>query len=337
MANAIVLESLLELDEATLVEPGWLWGNILERQTLSVVHTGPKRGKSMFTMNLGLALAAGFPSFLDFGVAGPARVVIFQREVHRFGIRVRMQKMVEHAPFPLDRHDTLARIQHNVSRATRLHDMKTFRDFRLLLQDIRPDLVVLDPLAHVLVEDENDNAAVGRALERVEELRDDPGCAVMVVHHNRKENDITRGVDPTQNARGADRIIADADTIISLVRGRKDPRGPVSRFVVTARNSEGVEPFSAVFNKSTCWWERTFEKGDTMRIGEWVAAAGGMTKHALVETIEREWKLNDPTHHRSAQNYIAKAVEAGVLQEHRGVYVRGAGDGETKEEPERKL
>lgn len=180
-----------------------------------------------------------------------------------------------------------------------------------MLNDIQPDYVILDPLAHVLVQDENDNAAVGRALERIADLRDDPKCGIMVVHHNRKESEANKGVEPSQNARGADRIIADADTIISLVRGRKDPRGPVARFHVTARNSEGVEPFSALFNKRTAWWERTAERGDIDEVAQMVGQ--GVIRADLIAAIEARWGLHDPRHHRAASDYITRAVAAKTI------------------------
>ncbi len=192
MSSAIILESFLELSEAKIEAPGFLWGDIVQRQSFTVIHTGAKRAKSFWTMNLAVALAAGHPSFLDLGVFGPARTVLFQREVHRYGMQERLLKMVLHAPPPGVDARAMANIAHNVSRAHRLHDLKTFRDFHNLMRDVRPDLVVLDPLAHVLVENENDNAMVGHALERIAALRDDPGCAVIVVHHNRKENEATR-------------------------------------------------------------------------------------------------------------------------------------------------
>jgi hypothetical protein len=316
LANAIVLETFADLRTANIPPPGFLWGNIFARQTYTLVHAATKRAKSWVTLNFSVALACGLPTFLDIPVYGPGRSIIWQAEINRYNVQERLLMMIANMPGEAEvTAEMLARVKHNFSQAKRLSDIKTFTDFRKLVADERPDAVWLDPLAHTVTADENDNAAMGVGLERVMSLRQ-LGCMVGVVHHNRKESDTTRGVDPMQNSRGADRITADADMVVSMSRGRKHPLGPLSKFHFTSRNSKGVEPFSAVFNTSTGWWERAYERGDSELIGGWCAAAAGgtLTFVELEGKMREAWGIWDEKHHRAAFRALDKACEVGVLQ-----------------------
>lgn len=292
---------------------GSLWGDgIIPKRGMFVIHTGAKRGKSMLTVNISIALAAGAPTFLDIPLYGPGSSVIFQREVTRAEMNSRTRKMLVNAPFTINP-EVLRRVFHNKGRALRLSDPTVFNELRAYLRDVRPALVWLDPFAHVGTENENDNAEVGKVLERLAVLRDDPGCALGIVHHDRKTSEATRGVPPSQNARGADRLIADADAVISLTQAGKHPRGPASRFHVISRYGPSPEPFSAVFNGQTFWWERTVEKGEVMQLAAWVKEAGGeLGTRALLERVNTQWNLKDPQNRRSGE-YVNKAVAAGVL------------------------
>ncbi len=310
---ALVFETLLDLvNDETENDPGWLWGEIIQRKSLVVVHTGPKRGKSMWTQNLAVALACGWESFLDIPIpeaARGSRTVIFQKEVNRYSMKHRTLQMVKNGDLPKE---ALERIVHNKSRAVMISHPSVFEAFHGYIKKVQPDLVIFDPLSGVLTDDENDNAAVGRSLALLLAIREDPGCAMIVVHHDRKGSEATRHASPEQSARGADRIIADSDGVLSLKRHGKNILGPQSQFNHLSRNSAGVAPFVAVFNKETFWWERVYEKGDSSLV---LSLLDGrqMTRAALRTKIEGLWGLHDPTHHRAAQRYIDAAIEAKML------------------------
>lgn len=265
----------------------------------------------MLTLNLAIAGALGHDSFLDFPVHGPFRTVVFQKEIDRFGVWERARGM--YATLGCER--TWGRILHNKSRAVRLSDPATFASFLAYLRATKPDLVILDPFAHVVTAHENDNAEVGVIMDRLGQLRDDPGCALLVVHHNRKSSEATKSAAPNEDARGADRLAADSDTILSLRSAARNTLGPASRFYVLQRHGISPEPFTAVFNQRTLWWERICERADVVKVANLVGKVAGDVKSRdeLIEVIEADMNLIDPTHHRSAKRHIKKAIEAGLL------------------------
>lgn len=305
---------MLALHDENPTPEGSIWGEgIIPKRGMFVIHTGAKRAKSMFTLNMALALAAGWGEFLDIPLYGPLRTVIFQREVSRAEMNSRLSKMIHNAPHPVPP-DALRSVFHNKSRALRLSDPLVFNELRRYLKDVGAEMVWLDPFAHVVTENENDNAEVGKVLERLAVLRDDPGCALGIVHHDRKTSEATRGVPPSQNARGADRLIADADAVVSLTMAGKHKLGPASRFHVISRYGPSPEPFAAVFNTRTFWWERIAQKGDLLEMAKWVREAGGrIGTRDLLGMVNEHWSLKDPQNRRSGE-YVNLAVESGVLR-----------------------
>lgn len=313
MKKNLEFEPLWELVKENPEEEGSLWGDgIIPVRGMVVLHTGSKRGKSMLTHNVALAGAAGWSEFLDLPLRSPFRTAIFQREVSRAGMNQRTGRMVQEAPAPLL--DALKDVFHNKSRALRLSDPVVFNELQAYLRELKAHLVILDPFAHICTENENDNAEVGKVLERIAVLRDDPGCAVWIVHHDRKTSEATRGAPPSQNARGADRLIADADSVISLVPAGKHPSGPASRFHVISRYGPSLEPFAAVFNQRTFWWERIAERGEISVLATWCREqGGGLPEAVMFKLINEHWNLKD-NQHRAAKRYLKKAVDTGVLK-----------------------
>lgn len=305
--------SVSQLFEDPPNEEPSLWGEgLLPERSLTVLHSASKQGKSIFTCNLALLGAMPKPpSFLGFPINRHFRTVIHQKEVHQYGMYVRFKRMVEH--YPGYNREWLSNVKINDCRAERLSDLTVFRELLSFLRDERPDLLVLDPLSHLLTGEENDNALVGQVLERLETLRDDPGCAVLLVHHDRKSGKdvMFTGGSPQDAARGAGRIIADSDSVLSLSPRKRQRRGPVSQFGNLGRYGSSVEKFMLLMDESTFWFERLPEKGNLEELSSWVSGNGGaMSEAELFKRMEVEWGVTD---RRTHLKYAKQAVADGYL------------------------
>lgn len=296
---------------------GSLWGEaLLPKRGLTLFHSSSKMGKSMLSVNLALAGARGLTSFLGQPLNGPFTTLILQSEIHLRGVYDRVDTMVKAmATHEGITEEHLSRVYINLERASRLSEDATFLEFQELLRTIKPDFLILDPLAHVLTSSENDNAIVGAMLERLGLLRDDPGCAIMLIHHDSKPTEGTSMRAPRQRARGADRLNADPDCILSLEPGARLATGPSGKLHVASRYGKSVAPFSIRLNEETLWFEQHVERGDPAAIAIWVAQfpKGQCSEEELITKIETEWGLHDPRQHRTAHKYIDTALEFNFI------------------------
>jgi hypothetical protein len=297
---------------------GSLWGeSLLPKKGLTLLHSSSKMGKSMLSVNLALAGARGLPTFLGQPLHGPFTTLILQSEIHLRGVYDRVDTMVKYLMATQDgiTEEHLSRIYINLERTSRLSDDATFLEFQQLVRVLKPDFLILDPLAHVLTSSENDNAIVGAMLERLGLLRDDPGCAIMLIHHDSKPTEGTSMRSPRQRARGADRLNADPDCILSLEPGARLATGPSGKLHVASRYGKSVPPFSIRLNEENLWFEQHIERGDPAAIAIWVAQFPNAqcSELELIMKIEEEWGLHDPKQHRAAHKYIDTALEFNFI------------------------
>ena len=307
---------------------GSLWGeSMLPRRGLTLLHSGSKVGKSIASMNLAIAGARGDTAFLGHKIDGPFSTLILQSEIHLRGIYERLYAMLQSGSIT---HEQLGRIQINEERTSRLTDDATFLEFREEVRRYSPDLVVLDPLAHVLTTSENDNAIVGAALERLATLRDDPGCAILLIHHDAKVNEATAMRSPQQRARGADRLNADPDCILSLVPGPRLVSGPTGKLHIASRYGRSVPAFSIMLNEETLWFEQHVERGDPIQVVRWIREEGEPVEHQrLLAIINQGWGFKKDRQNRAAQRCIDRAEAEGFIveQEIEGVKYYGVKEG----------
>ena len=303
-------------------EVGSLWGEgLLPKKGLTMIHSASKQGKSMLTLNLALAGACGWPEFLGHKLVAPFTTLIFQGEIHQRGVFDRASKMLE----VLARANNIPpeitnRIVVNESRGHKLSNPLAFYEFQEFIRWMQPGAVFIDPFAHCLTEDENNNALVGRMLEKLEGLRDVAESAIVFVHHDSKGNESNNFRSPRQRSRGADRLNADPDAILSLVPCGQNPgQGPKSKVCIAGRYCPTVEPFTIMLNEKTFWFEQVFgERGDLKMLVKWVSEMTGGTgvmEMDLLKRISTEWGYEDGGRHREARKYVMRAVKKNLLIE----------------------
>jgi RecA-family ATPase len=94
-----------------------------------------------------------------------------------------------------------------------------------------PTLIVLDTLARCLEGDENQQEDMGRFVAGIDMLRKTYSCAILVVHHTRKDGEIERG---SSSFRGA------ADTM--LFASRPSKTGPITLSCTKQKDAEEFKP-----------------------------------------------------------------------------------------------
>jgi len=316
-SNPFAWLSVRELRAAPPPEVKFLWGSkddgLLQERSFMMLHSAEKQGKSMFLLNLAVAGARGDAEFLGIALRpGGFRTLILQCEVHMRAMYERFQTMLRHGDLTDEQAEN---IHINGYRAVTLTNPVLFYLFRRKIREFKPDLVGIDPLAHMLTEDENSNVAVGRGLAPLLKLRDDPGAAIAVVHHDSKVSDGNQGRPAHQRSRGANRLTADPDSIVSLTPTKRCG-GPTSKLSCKPRYGRELAPFRVRLNEDTFWFERysvEHEHGEALQVI--IRKAGGRLPEAsLIEAYEEMAGITDSQgRHRTASTRIQRAVGDGLI------------------------
>lgn len=181
----------------------------------------PKSNKSFIALNIIKALAQGTPLFGAYysegvpvlGVTKPCKVLYMEQEIGADGLRERLLGMshgeIENLPIFIKTRDTKLRLDSDEGQAA----------IRKELDEVKPDVLVLDPLAKFHVQDENSAQFMGAIMRVGDKFIEDYGCAIIYIHHTGKPSDDPekeRGRRGGNRLRGSSAVFADVDTFIEV-------------------------------------------------------------------------------------------------------------------------
>jgi len=177
------------------------------------------------------------------------------------------------------------------------------------LELVKPELVVVDPIAFFFQGSESDPVTVQNWLDIVNEWRESAGCAVILCHHDRQSlrfptksglSTLDAGMD---DARGSSRLPAWADFVAGMKR--KDEQSILR--VQKVRDQEDEQEFTFVLRDGKLVLT---ERSDT--IGEFVLNVVGPTEwwlSAVVNSVSTQMDVSGDTVRRT----INKLVSRGAL------------------------
>ena len=180
--KAFIRVSGRELIKMKLEREALIGDGILYRQDSSLILSAPaKTHKSWWVLNLATHLAAGI-DFLGWGIDQPRKVLYFALENGLFVTQGRLEVL-------WTSHDDLAKgidsltIDYMNSPLRLDHDIEAFERE---LDEVRPDVFILDTLRASHLAEENDAGQMVEVLQRIQTLAMCYGCAPIVIHHTRK-------------------------------------------------------------------------------------------------------------------------------------------------------
>lgn len=204
-----------QLKSLKIDEPNDIIKGLIRETSLSMLVGEEGCGKSIFAMNLALAIATGQDSFLGYKIMKHGKVLYLNNELPFGECLSRFKKMIH-----LDNLEKTSKIDDFIipDRIPDFSDYKIELDYKC--GQMKPILVILDCLYWAHNSNENDNSEMKNILRQLMHLRDTHHLAILVIHHTKKG---TKS-EPmhNDNIRGASVLAGASDSILQLKRSFKD-------------------------------------------------------------------------------------------------------------------
>lgn len=209
--------SILQVADIAPRAPGqdWLIDKLWARAAVGFVAGAPKACKSWLALDMAVSVASGTACLGRFAVDDVGAALVYLAEDHLADVRQRVEALCDHRGLDLAR---LA-LHAIAAPSLRLDLADDLRRLDHALAQVRPRLLVLDPLVRLHRCDENSSAEISGLLGALRELNRRHDVAIVVVHHMSKKARRHLG----QALRGSGDLHAWTDSACYLVhRGKGD-------------------------------------------------------------------------------------------------------------------
>jgi hypothetical protein len=208
--NALPVQRACQL-ERTGPQTQWLVEGLWSEQAVGILGGEPKCCKSLLALDVAVSVASGAACLRQFPVRRRGPVLLFPAEDSLAVVRQRLEGIAAAAQV------AFAALPVEVITAPSLRlDTPTDRArLSQTVQQLRPILLILDPLIRLHRVDENDATQIATLLSYLRELQRQFQVAVLLVHHARKDSHASR---PGQALRGSSELHGWGDSNLYLRR-----------------------------------------------------------------------------------------------------------------------
>lgn len=185
-----------------------LWSS----EAVGILGGAPKSCKSWLGLDMALSVASGSAALGHFPVEDPGLALVYLAEDALPLVRERVESIARAREIELLDTDL-----HVISVSSlRLDRREDLERLRATLSELRPRLLLLDPLVRLHSIDENSASEIARLLGALREMQRDFHVAILLVHHIRKSASAHGG----QALRGSGDLHAFGDSNLYLRRTR---------------------------------------------------------------------------------------------------------------------
>lgn len=208
-------------------QPYWIEPFILPKRGMMLFGGEAKVGKSMVMLELCKSLATGEPPFgvPDFSVPEPARVLLIECELGLYGLKDRVNKIVGSSLDPVEVEDNFWYVSKDPY--LNLSSREGVLAVSNLVQEIKPNVLCIDPIGKFHSADENSNSEVAKVLGRLEKIQKDSegqDMSLVISHHfGKPAKEDSRFVSASDGLspyefRGASKWFDNPDTLVTMKR-----------------------------------------------------------------------------------------------------------------------
>jgi hypothetical protein len=189
----------------------WLVEDLWSEQAVGILGGEPKCCKSFLALDVAVSVASGAACLRQFPVRRSGPVLLFPAEDSLAVVRQRLEGIAAAAQVPFD----WLPVEVITAPSLRLDTPADRMRLGETIQQLRPILLILDPLIRLHRVDENDATQIAALLSYLRELQRHFQLAVMLVHHARKDSHASR---PGQALRGSSELHGWGDSNLYLRR-----------------------------------------------------------------------------------------------------------------------
>jgi RecA-family ATPase len=193
----------------------WLVDELWGASSVGVIGGAPKCAKTWLGLDMALSVATGTACLGKYAVPQPGPVLVYLAEDALPIVRERIEGMARHRGLDLAQVEIYA-ITAPVLRLDRERDRTRLCE---TARQLRPKLLLLDPLVRLHGIDENNAGEVAELLAYFRSLQRQLALSVLLVHHTRKNG--AGGVAAGIGLRGSSDIHAFGDSNLYLRRTRE--------------------------------------------------------------------------------------------------------------------
>ena len=212
MDDKLPIEKAYRLEKQQ-TEQAWLIDSMWARAAVGIIGGAPKCCKSWLGLDMAVSVASGSACLDRFEVRDKGSVLVFLAEDALCTVRSRIDALCSHRKIDIRKID----LSVITAPALRLDLASDQNRLHCTLADLKPRLLVLDPLVRLHRLDENSASDISKLLGFVRELQRTHDCAIVLVHHAGKKH----RAQPGQALRGSSDLHAFGDSNAYLARRKK--------------------------------------------------------------------------------------------------------------------
>lgn len=237
---------------------------ILKNNAIGILGGPPKSYKSFITQSLAVDLAIGSSSLflasrknhgrdqIAFSITRPLRILVLEQEVGEDDLEDRLKPLYE--SLPDDHKDLMCNnlFTHSLDHDLQLDKKEGMQAMESIVGEVKPDVLILDPLIEFHTSNENDTQSMSTVLRNLDLLREkfNP-LAVWINHHEGKEGAVPR--EGADRLRGNSVIYGKGDTFLMLRVA--NPNAMIVNCSFTLRRGKRIKPFAVKIDSTSL---RTF-------------------------------------------------------------------------------
>ncbi len=197
----------------------WICKPFVAEQSIGIIGGLPESRKSWVMVDLAIEVARGGGMWLNKFPVKSGRVLLIDQERSKAEVQRRLKALL--AGKGLSAADMRSALFVRSGTTSRINLDPSFEALKRELGEIKPDLVLIDSFATIHTAEESNRMEIQKVLERMKQLRNEFGCAIIFVHHSTKQSYQSQkeGAEPSYlDLAGNVAIPAAAEMCLSVVK-----------------------------------------------------------------------------------------------------------------------
>lgn len=162
----------------------WIVPNVVAQKSIGFVAGLPETGKTWLLIDLAIECARGGGMWMGRFPTKKAKVLFIDQERFKGETQRRFRAVL--TAKDLTAKDLKGNLFIRCGTTTRINLDTSYQAFRKELEDIRPDIVLIDSFVSFHTVEENNRGEIQTVLEQIKKLRNDFGCTFIFVDHENK-------------------------------------------------------------------------------------------------------------------------------------------------------